>query len=353
MSRGTCMTHIHLEEPNEKDETRFLSMANQSKQFHESWVNTPLTIEEFNHYLQRYTKDNQKSYWVYCDQDIVGVFNLSEIIRGYFQSAYLGFYAFEQYAGKGLMSQGLKLLLRKAFTELNLHRIETNIQPANHTSKQLVKRNGFKKEGFSPRYLKINDQWRDHERWAITVEDWRDKNNDNQIKLDPKVKIRLMTQSDISEIVSAFKNCGWNKPATLFQGYLKDQENKERTVWCAYINDSFAGYVTLNLNSAYLPFKEQKIPEINDLNVLPHYRNKGIGTQLLDIAEKQAAKISSRVGIGVGLYPDYGQAQRLYVKRGYMPDGKGITYQHQAVVPGQAYCVDDDLNLWFTKDFPT
>ncbi len=177
-----------------------------------------------------------------------------------------------------------------------------------------------------------------------------EKRIDRQIKSDLQAAIRLMTQNDISEIVAAFKNIGWNKPTSLFDAYLKDQKNKERYVWCAYINDSFAGYVTLNLNSSYQPFKNQNIPEINDMNVLPQYRNKGIGTQLLDIAEKQAAKTANKVGIGVGLYPDYGQAQRLYVKRGYIPDGKGITYQHQYVVPGQDYCVDDDLNLWFTKE---
>ncbi|MBS0287545.1 MAG: GNAT family N-acetyltransferase [Proteobacteria bacterium] len=177
------------------------------------------------------------------------------------------------------------------------------------------------------------------------------KKVDNILKTSSEIKIRLMAHEDVSEIVTAFKNIGWDKPATLFQSYLTDQKHKTRFVWCAYIKDTFAGYVTLNLHSLYLPFREQHIPEINDLNVLPQYRNKGIGTDLLEIAELQAASISNQVGIGVGLYADYGHAQRLYIKRGYIPDGKGITYQYQSVVPGQNYFVDDDLNLWFTKEF--
>ncbi|MFI4937409.1 MAG: GNAT family N-acetyltransferase [Candidatus Berkiellales bacterium] len=172
----------------------------------------------------------------------------------------------------------------------------------------------------------------------------------SKIQLDSKINIRLMIHGDVPEIVTAFKNIGWNKPVALFQGYLEEQKNKERFVWCAYKNNNFAGYVTLNLNSRYLPFREQNIPEINDLNVLQQYRSKGIGTQLLDVAEKKAASFGNKVGIGVGLYPDYGAAQKLYVKRGYIPDGKGATYQYHNTLPGKDYCLDDDLNLWFIKE---
>jgi RimJ/RimL family protein N-acetyltransferase len=109
-----------------------------------------------------------------CDANgsIAGVFNLSEIVRGCFQNAYLGFYAVEGFDGQGYMSAGLKLILAEAFNTIKLHRIEANVQPDNTKSLNLIGANGFKKEGFSPRYLKINDEWRDHERWAITFEDW-------------------------------------------------------------------------------------------------------------------------------------------------------------------------------------
>jgi RimJ/RimL family protein N-acetyltransferase len=164
-------TSLFLREPLPSDETAFLSAMTQSKKFHEPWVQAPLTSEDFQNYLARYQQPNQKSYLVCIDDHIAGVFNLNEIVRGAFQSAYLGFYVVAAYAGKGYMSAGLKLILREAFTSLHLHRLEANIQPQNVNSINLVKANNFRKEGYSPRYLKINNEWRDHERWAITVED--------------------------------------------------------------------------------------------------------------------------------------------------------------------------------------
>ena len=106
------------------------------------------------------------------DDAIVGVYNVSEITRGFFESAFLGYYAFAPTAGRGLMAEGLELVLRYAFRRLKLHRLEANIQPGNERSKRLVERAGFRYEGYSPRYLKIGGRWRDHERWAITREDW-------------------------------------------------------------------------------------------------------------------------------------------------------------------------------------
>jgi GNAT superfamily N-acetyltransferase len=126
-----------------------------------------------------------------------------------------------------------------------------------------------------------------------------------------------------------------------------------RAVWVAHVNHQFAGYVTLKWHSHYEPFANANIPEIMDLNVLPPFRKAGVGTMLLDIAEKAAPTKSNVVGLGVGLYsgPDggYGTAQRLYVHRGYIPDGYGVTYNYLPTVPGSSYPLDDDLVLWFTK----
>jgi ribosomal-protein-alanine N-acetyltransferase len=102
----------------------------------------------------------------------VGVVNISEIVLGPFRSAYLGYYAFEPFAGRGLMRKGFELVLTTAFRTLKLHRLEANIQPANLASRRLVKRLGFTREGLSPRYLKIAGRWRDHERWALLSEEW-------------------------------------------------------------------------------------------------------------------------------------------------------------------------------------
>jgi GNAT superfamily N-acetyltransferase len=119
----------------------------------------------------------------------------------------------------------------------------------------------------------------------------------------------------------------------------------------AAVDGQFAGYVTVNWTPTYSGFAEQKIPEIQDLNVLPEFRRQGIGTQLLDRAEEEVALRSSIVGIGVGLHPGYNAAQRLYVKRGYIPDGRGVTYRNCPVEEGMQVVFDDDLVLHLTKSF--
>lgn len=107
--------------------------------------------------------------------ELAGVINLNEIVRGLFQSAYLGCYAFLPHVGRGYMGEGLLLTLRRAFGELGLHRLEANIQPDNKASLAFFRRSGFKREGYSPRYLKIGGRWRDHERWALLAEEWRER----------------------------------------------------------------------------------------------------------------------------------------------------------------------------------
>jgi ribosomal-protein-alanine N-acetyltransferase len=106
------------------------------------------------------------------------VFSLSQIFMGGFRSAYLGYYVGSPFANQGYMSEGLQLVLSEAFKRLKLHRVEANIQPSNASSIALASRAGFSREGYSRRYLKIGGRWRDHERWAILVEDWqRGKNS--------------------------------------------------------------------------------------------------------------------------------------------------------------------------------
>ncbi len=168
-----------------------------------------------------------------------------------------------------------------------------------------------------------------------------------------EVFIRSLIKEDIVAISEAFNQIGWNKPASIFEAYLKEQEAGERLVWVAHFKGEFAGYVSLKWQSQYSSFKAQSIPEIMDLKVLPSFRKMGIGSLLLDCAEKEAATKSQIIGIGVGLYAGadggYGAAQRLYVKRGYIPDGKGVTYNYEPTIPGNSYPLDDDLVLWFTK----
>ena len=107
------------------------------------------------------------------DDAIVGLFEFSEVVRGGFQNAYLGYWVGAAFAGQGYMREGMQLALKFAFGDLRLHRVEANIQPANKRALKLAKNAGFRREGFSPRYLKIGGRWRDHERWAILAHEAR------------------------------------------------------------------------------------------------------------------------------------------------------------------------------------
>jgi GNAT superfamily N-acetyltransferase len=161
--------------------------------------------------------------------------------------------------------------------------------------------------------------------------------------------IRLLESTDIQPIAAAFDRLGWHKPASQYEKYLSEQDAGERVVLVALVDDVFAGYVTICWQSHYPPFREAGIPEIVDFNVLPHYRRQGIGTRLMDEAERRVSEVNPVVGIGVGMTADYGSAQRMYVKRGYIPDGRGLTTNDVPVGYGKPVIVDDDLCLWFTK----
>ena len=168
-----------------------------------------------------------------------------------------------------------------------------------------------------------------------------------------KINIEFLDYRYIDILYEAFAKNNWHKPKSLFEKYLDKQKDGTRKILVATVNSEITGYATLNFESQYKPFQEENIPEIQDLNVLPAFRNKGIASSLLDSLENQAKFYSDGVGIGVGLYAGddggYGAAQKLYVKRGYIPDGKGVTYNYEPVIPGNSYTVDDDLILWFTK----
>jgi GNAT superfamily N-acetyltransferase len=164
-----------------------------------------------------------------------------------------------------------------------------------------------------------------------------------------ELQIRVMQDGEAAIITEAFCAIGWNKPAALFHRYLAEQASTSRSCWVANLQSTFAGYVTVNWKPSYPVFVEQKIPEIQDLNVLPSFRRRGIGTALLDCAEAEIALVSGVAGIGVGLHPGYNAAQRLYGQRGYIPDGRGITYKDRYLREGETVILDDDLQLHLLK----
>jgi ribosomal-protein-alanine N-acetyltransferase len=155
------------------DREAFLQMVRESRDLHQPWTYPPERADQFDDLVNRAGRDD-----FVClaavradDGDLVGVFTISQIVRGYFQSAYLGYYASARHAGKGLMGESMALVLDHAFGPLSLHRLEANIQPGNAPSVALARGAGFRLEGYSPRYLLIGGRWRDHERYAITADE--------------------------------------------------------------------------------------------------------------------------------------------------------------------------------------
>ena len=169
-----------LRAPHASDAAAFVENARASRTLHGAWVVAPQTRRAFATYLARFgtSRARVRAHAGYValrrdDHSLVGVFNFSEIVRGAFQSAYLGYYGFKANSGQGLMKEALGLALDAAFGPLALHRVEVNIQPRNARSIGLVTALGFTQEGFSRRYLRISGRWRDHVRFAMLAEDWR------------------------------------------------------------------------------------------------------------------------------------------------------------------------------------
>lgn len=163
------------------------------------------------------------------------------------------------------------------------------------------------------------------------------------------LRIEHLEAGDIAEIAAAFADLGWNKPASQYERYLAEQTAGVREVLVAREGGKFCGYVTVCWQPDYPPFRDDHIPEIQDFNVLPAFRRRRIGSRLMDEAEQLVLSRSSAIGIGVGLYHDYGPAQRLYVLRGYVPDALGLTSHGKRLSWGDEAKVDDDLVLYFTK----
>lgn len=172
---------VHLRPPRRRDEAAFIAQALRSRTFHHRWVQAPETPDAFAVYVQRYRRADpgvrHAGFLVVRNDDeaLAGVINFSEIVRGAFLSAYVGYYAFAPLAGSGYMTEAFVLALDFAFRNLGLHRVEANVQPANARSIALVERVGFVREGYSRRYVKVGARWRDHLRFAMLAEDWPKK----------------------------------------------------------------------------------------------------------------------------------------------------------------------------------
>ena len=167
----------------------------------------------------------------------------------------------------------------------------------------------------------------------------------------PGLRIRLLASQDPPVISAAFGALGWIKspPQSQYERYLSEQAAGERVVLVATVEDALAGYLTITWQSPYEPFRSEGIPEVTDLNVLPELRRQGVASALMDEAEARVVPVSPVIGIGVGMDADYGPAQRMYVVRGYIPDGRGLTSDRRHLQWGETVRVDDDLVLFLAR----
>lgn len=165
-----------------------------------------------------------------------------------------------------------------------------------------------------------------------------------------KISIRSLKKEDCKKISDGFVAQGWrDKPESQYLQYLEYQTSGERDILVAEYKNEIAGYLTIKWRSSYPPFFEKQIPEIVDFNVYKKFQRKGIGTALMDEAEARIKKRSPISGIGFGITEDYGAAQILYIKRGYIPDGKGLTRNNKSLQYGDQVVIDDSLAILLLK----
>lgn len=175
-------SRVFIRPPVPADREEYMGLLRESAEFHKPWSPAtppdydPYSADAFSQYLRTMGPAERRERRLVCrksDERILGAVHVSEIVRGCFQSAYLGYWVGAPFANQGYMGEGLPLVVDYCFGALGLHRLEANIRPENEASIRLVKSVGFRREGHSPRYLKIDGEWRDHERWAILAEEWR------------------------------------------------------------------------------------------------------------------------------------------------------------------------------------
>ena len=162
--------------------------------------------------------------------------------------------------------------------------------------------------------------------------------------------IRKMQESDIKDLSRGFISQGWSGREEILARYFLEQKSGEREVLVAEIDGAVAGYITILPDAKQGPFAGMA-PELSDFNVFESFQNQGIGNLLMEEAENRVKLFSDKVTLGVGLHSGYGPAQRLYIKRGYIPDGSGVWYRNQPLEMNDTIQNNDDLVLYLSKKF--
>lgn len=247
---------------------------------------------------------------------------------------------------KGIGTQLLKSIIEWAEKSGILEKIQLNVRASNLSAISLYQKMGFREEGRIKNRVKIKDSYIDDVIMGL------DLHHQGNLKICDAT-IREMQEKDIDNIIKAFCFPWSSVQATThkWKQYYEEHKKHIRTIYLLEKQGLIIGYASLLRNSNYPDFKNKNIPEINDLWISVEHRGQGLGKIFIQYLEKMAHNENySQIGIGVGLYSDYGRAQKLYVLLGYVPDGQGVTYKGEPIVPGDSYPVDDDLLIWLKKN---
>lgn len=249
---------------------------------------------------------------------------------------------------KGVGKKLLEHLIEWARRSGGLEKIQLNVRASNFSAISLYRKMGFKEEGRIKNRVKIKDHYIDDVIMGLDLL--------NQHQASPQEHdaiIREMQKKDVHCLIETFCFPWSSVEATTikWEQYYKEHQEQIRVVYLIEKQMQIIGYASLLKDSNYPDFTNNGIPEINDVWISAEHREKGFGKKLVLYLEKMAQQENyKQIGIGVGLYKDYGRAQKLYVHLGYVPDGQGVTYKYLPVVPGESYPIDDDLIIWLKKD---
>jgi RimJ/RimL family protein N-acetyltransferase len=333
---------------------------------------SPLTREESTIRLEVYTKHIQNHGWGLWAVSAVGVSDFIGWIGlwtigfdAHFTPAIeVGWRLLPEFWGQGYATEGAKASIQYGFDILQLDEIVSITVPANLRSRRVIEKLGMHrdpKDDFDHPKLPEGHPLRRHVLYRLQRSESENVEKIKSLALCPshligpavKTLIRPMNALDIAKIVSRY-SFSWSTPEktkVLWDTYYREQQDNIRTVAVLEKDNEILGYGSLLRKPESPFFVDKKVPEINAIWIDEDYRRQGLGTALIKWLEKLASQEGyQQIGIGVGLYRDYGPAQKLYFQLGYVPDGNGITYKGQPTVPGQTYPLDDDLILWLMKE---
>ncbi len=246
---------------------------------------------------------------------------------------------------KGIGTQLLKQIIDWAKKSDVLKKIQLNVRASNSRAISLYRKMGFKEEGRLKNRVKIRDGYVDDITMGLDLS--------KDMLFSKNVLIRELKKEDLDPLVKTFCFPWSSIEATRekWTRYYDEQLKKIRTVYLLEKEGHLIGYASLLHHSGYPHFKNAGIPEIHDVWITKEWRNQGFGTMLIQSIEYKAQlQGHQQIGLGVGLYADYGTAQQLYFHLGYVPDGYGVSYNYQPTIPGEPYPLDDDLVLWLKKN---